>query len=77
MGTGSDEGSSVSDVKSSRSEKKKKSKKQRMERDIESGNAEKEACLETDSSREDVDLGTEHGKKKMKGSSCIGEKRGD
>ncbi|KAK8711984.1 hypothetical protein V6N13_147238 [Hibiscus sabdariffa] len=41
-------GSSVSDVKSSRSEKKKKSKKQRMERDIESGNAEKEAWEEKD-----------------------------
>ncbi|KAK8515847.1 hypothetical protein V6N13_096821 [Hibiscus sabdariffa] len=69
--------SSVSDVKSSRSEKKKKNKpkKQRMEPDIESGNAEKEACLETDSLREDVDLGTEHGKKKMKGSSCIDENR--
>ncbi|KAK8584000.1 hypothetical protein V6N12_068252 [Hibiscus sabdariffa] len=72
--------SSLSDVKSSPSEKKKKKKKkkpkkQRMEPDIQSENAEKEACLETDSFREDVDLGTV--KKKMKFSSCIDEKRSD
>ncbi|GMI76776.1 hypothetical protein HRI_001346900 [Hibiscus trionum] len=68
--------SSVSDVKSTRSDKK-KPKKQRTEPDIESGNAEKETCL-----REDVVLGTEQSsgsrrKKKRKGSSSIDEKQSD
>ncbi|XP_039064494.1 uncharacterized protein LOC120209599 [Hibiscus syriacus] len=69
--------SSISDVKSSRSEKK-----LRMEPDTENGNAEKEVCLETDSIREDVGLGTEQSsgsrrKEKRNDISSVDEKQSD